>query len=415
VEVNLPPGDNAVKKIAAGAFHTLFLTVSGNVYSTGWNRYGQLGIGNYTDQQDPQIVTVDGNASATVDDIAAGYAHSVFLLSDGTVQSVGRNSAGQLGDGSTLSRNGLGPVGIAAKVTKIAAGYDFTYFLTDAATAWATGQNLGGQLGDGTKRTRLSPVEVLSDVADFAAGQSHGLFLMTDGSVRATGANFDGQHGDNTLESKTVPLSIGENSDFISAGGDSSCLIRDQLQRLYCTGSNRDGQLGFGNESTKVEPTLVPGVNDSVEVAAISTAHSLFLAHPGNVFITGSNTFGELGVPDTSGRTTVELLTTLGFNETTRTSTATSTQTATSTGTNTMTNTTTTVTVSRGGNSGDPGNGPDDSTIFVWVGAISFGIIALLINVVFQRRAASQLEDNIDDARGEDRGDMEMIRAEMSS
>ena len=38
-------GNVSVKEIACGAFHSLFLLETGDVYSTGWNYHGQLGQG----------------------------------------------------------------------------------------------------------------------------------------------------------------------------------------------------------------------------------------------------------------------------------------------------------------------------------------------------------------------------------
>ena len=36
--------------------------------------------------------------------LSAGYSHTVYLKSDGTVWSAGKNSSGQLGDGTTINR-----------------------------------------------------------------------------------------------------------------------------------------------------------------------------------------------------------------------------------------------------------------------------------------------------------------------
>jgi len=411
IEVSLPVDDRTIKEIAAGGFHTLFLTALGNVYGAGWNRFGQLGIGSNADQQDPTSVDLTLGENVSVTGVAAGYAHSLILLSDGTVLAAGLNSAGQLGVGTQVSKNTFVPVDFdaAEKATKIAAGYDFSYVLTNSSKVLATGQNLGGQLGDGTRQTRLRPVEVQVDgVAGIAAGESHGLFLLTDKSVRATGANFDGQLGDDTLDAKMVPSAIV--SDFthiVSAGGDSSCLVSGLGWRLSCMGSNRDGQLGLGATSTASTPTLVPSVSDSVEGAALADSHSLFLAHPGDIFITGTNSFGELGNRTiTDSIDTVQVLLTLNFSATIPSTTTSVTATA------------TTTTTEKDNNTGtrEVNNDLTDSEYWIWIGAIAVGVVALVINVVFQRRAASQLEDDDDpEESSAQQREMELIRAEISA
>ena len=53
---NLPQKLNLrhIKKIICGGNHTIALTHSNEVYSWGWNYYGQLGLGNNLDQNSPQ-------------------------------------------------------------------------------------------------------------------------------------------------------------------------------------------------------------------------------------------------------------------------------------------------------------------------------------------------------------------------
>ena len=64
-------------------------------------------------------------------------------------------------------------------------------------TVWAWGRNSAGQLGDGSNTDRNSPVQVsnLSDIIAIAAS-SHSLALKSDGTVWAWGYNRYGQLGD---------------------------------------------------------------------------------------------------------------------------------------------------------------------------------------------------------------------------
>ena len=60
------------------------------------------------------------------------------------------------GDGLTVNR-GV-PVQVATGVASVSAGYNHTLFVKTDGTLWAMGRNDFGQLGDGTKTDRHTPV-----------------------------------------------------------------------------------------------------------------------------------------------------------------------------------------------------------------------------------------------------------------
>jgi alpha-tubulin suppressor-like RCC1 family protein len=287
--VNLEGG---VQMIAAGAFHSLFLMDDGAVYASGRNNHGQLACSQESMVRTPELV--DSNGSSVVA-VAAGYAHSLFLTSDGVVHAAGYNSVGQLGDGTFTTRREPVPVqGLPGKVVKISAGYDFSYFLMESGKVFATGQNLGGQLGDQSRQTKSLPVEVLvSGVTDIAAGQSHGLFFA-DGVVLGTGANHMGQLGDGSLVSRHYPeeQAVLYSPNQVSAGGDSSCGIQSSQSRALVFGSNLDGQIGKGDDFRVSMPS---SVEQNIIAVSIGDSHSFLLADDGSVWASGQNTYGELG------------------------------------------------------------------------------------------------------------------------
>jgi alpha-tubulin suppressor-like RCC1 family protein len=160
---------NEVRTVTAGWYHTVVLKNDGTVWAWGDNRNGQLGDGTTTRRSTPvQVVGPGGvdflNGVCAVS--AVGY-HTVALKSDGTVWTWGYNNMGQLGDGTTLSRTtpvqvvGLGGAGFLSGVRSIAAGYAHTVALMSDGAIWTWGYNNAGQLGDGTTTNRSTPGPVV--------------------------------------------------------------------------------------------------------------------------------------------------------------------------------------------------------------------------------------------------------------
>jgi alpha-tubulin suppressor-like RCC1 family protein len=92
--------------VAVGADHSIGLSADGKVYGWGSDASGQLGLGRPLMTSVPQVVPGMnvGQGSAQVR-VAAGFAHSATVKSDGTVWAWGSNSYGQLGDGTTTARS----------------------------------------------------------------------------------------------------------------------------------------------------------------------------------------------------------------------------------------------------------------------------------------------------------------------
>jgi alpha-tubulin suppressor-like RCC1 family protein/tRNA A-37 threonylcarbamoyl transferase component Bud32 len=89
-----------VVMISCGECHSMVLTECGRVYSWGRNDYGQLGIGNTVDSNEPKFVAVndENKCNVFIEKISCGSFHSLLLSSDGYIYAFGRNSDGELGN-----------------------------------------------------------------------------------------------------------------------------------------------------------------------------------------------------------------------------------------------------------------------------------------------------------------------------
>ena len=196
----------AVSAIAAGGSQSLFVKPDGSLWAMGGDQYGQLGDGNAG--LNVQVNSPEEIVASNVMAVAAGNDHSLFLNSDGSLWAMGRNSYGQLGDGTTNDSH-IPKLILSGNVTAIAAGVYYSLFLKSDGSFWAVGYNGYGQLGDGTTNNRFAPFEVLSSgVTAISAGVYHSLFLKSDGSLWGMGRNSSGQLGDGTYNDTHQPEMI---------------------------------------------------------------------------------------------------------------------------------------------------------------------------------------------------------------
>jgi hypothetical protein len=79
-------------------------------------------------------------------------------------------------------------------------------FVKTDGTLWGVGQNNVGQLGDGTTSTRQTPVRVATGVASVSAGNFSTMFVKTDGTLWGMGRNDNVQLGDGTTTSRSTPV-----------------------------------------------------------------------------------------------------------------------------------------------------------------------------------------------------------------
>lgn len=92
---------SAAIDVAVGTYHTCVLFIDGTVGCAGWNRYGQLGVGDETDRL--ILTQVQGGLSNVVS-ISAGYYHTCAVAQNGDVYCWGYGDNGQLGLGRNVHR-----------------------------------------------------------------------------------------------------------------------------------------------------------------------------------------------------------------------------------------------------------------------------------------------------------------------
>jgi alpha-tubulin suppressor-like RCC1 family protein len=314
--------------LSVGQSHVLAIAADGSLWAWGSDFAGELGNGSTGTSS---AVPAQVNGITNVIAVSAGNFFSIAIKSDGTVWAWGHNDAGQLGDGTLITKTAPTQIPGFTGAIAVAAGPDHTVVLRNDGTVWAWGNNTHGQLGDGTTTSRSSPAQVpgLSGIVGIAAGQGfqssccfgglgHSLALGSDGRVWAWGYNDRGQLGDGTTIARLAPVPVVGLSGVVSiaAGGDSTnfSLALKSDGTVWGWGDNGNGDLGTDVQSVLLA-IQIAGLTNVTAIAA-GGGHTLARRSDGTVLALGKNQSGQLGngiTGDTSYPVTVTGLSTVSI------------------------------------------------------------------------------------------------------
>lgn len=289
---------SGIVQITAGWRHTCALTAEGRVRCWGNNLDGQLGDGTQVNRKTPEGVV---GLIIAAKEISAGSRHTCALTTAESVRCWGNNRDRQLGDGTNIDRVApVDVVGLTSGMRAVTAGEGHTCALTTAGNVKCWGNNREGQLGDGTTVSRNTPVNVdglTNRVSMITAGLRHTCVLTIAGSVKCWGNNQDGQLGDGTTVGRDAPvdvLALTNGIKAITAGERHTCALT-AARGVKCWGNNRDGQLGDGTVIERVTPVDVAGLTSEVSAITAGEWHTCALTTVGSVQCWGNNNDGQLG------------------------------------------------------------------------------------------------------------------------
>jgi len=350
-------GTSGVEKILAGNDYSLILKSDGSVWGSGVNNVGQLGLGTITYVD---TFTQALGLSSNVIDISATFwpaqvldSYTIILKNDGSVWGSGNNFRGQFGIGLsqvTQTTTIFTELGYSQNISietsnvissnftkdfnlyykeyknqspdniqiKALAGTFNSYFLVDQNDRlYARGVNQYGKLGLGGILTATDWIYVTDNIKQVSAGQAHSMIIKNNGSVWGTGINNFGE-----LANVSIPASGGSYTSSVttftactgagtsgvaqvSAGNNITMIVKEDGS-VWGSGYNSYGQLGIGTTSSQVLTfTAAIGAGTS-DVSNVSSGHvsTLILKNDGSVWGAGRNDYGELGIGNTSDRTT---------------------------------------------------------------------------------------------------------------
>ena len=207
------------------AYHALAVTSSGALYAWGSNSSGQLGDGTTTNRPTPTLISggaISGKTLTRCFAFGGGYGYSFVLDNNNNIYSTGANAVGQLGLGDTTDRNTYNQVtSLKASAVYASGGVNTTYaqsstYIVWNGAVWATGRNAYGQLGvgDAIDKSSFTSISGLTNVASLTMSNQYAntgtsvAALLTDGTIRSWGRGTEGALGTGSNSNASTPQTL---------------------------------------------------------------------------------------------------------------------------------------------------------------------------------------------------------------
>lgn len=192
----------SISSFGCGAFHTVVLASDGTLHSFGENRYGQLGTTTNSGTYNPNPTPIQISLSITASSLAVGSYHTI-VSGGGEIYTFGYNFYGQLG--TTTNVNSINPNPTPINITNtgslngktvasVAAEGSHTIVLATDNSLHSFGYGSNGQLGTGSTTSSSTPQNITNNgslngktIATVACGYFGTLVVATDGTFHSFG------------------------------------------------------------------------------------------------------------------------------------------------------------------------------------------------------------------------------------
>ena len=195
-----------ISKISVGVDHSLFQNENGEIFSCGHNEYGQCGLGHFNSpQMTPSLIL---NVPSNIVQFVCGSLQNLFLDSEGNVFSVGYNEYGQLGLGHKTHQNVLNKIPNIPPIKIISCMGLSCYLIDFEGNLWSFGFNVYGQLGHGDVTEKNTPkiINTLKGIKQISYGccGQHFFAKNSQNQMFITGYNYFGQLGTGDTRSVSI-------------------------------------------------------------------------------------------------------------------------------------------------------------------------------------------------------------------
>ncbi|XP_006072374.4 X-linked retinitis pigmentosa GTPase regulator isoform X2 [Bubalus bubalis] len=290
--------------LSCGDEHTAITTGNNKLFMFGSNNWGQLGLGSKAAVNKPTCVKA--LKPEKVKFVACGRNHTLILTGGGQVYATGGNNEGQLGLGDTDERSAFHLISFFTsqhKIKQLSAGSNTSAALTEDGELFMWGDNSEGQIGLQNITNICVPHQVTigKPISWISCGYYHSAFVTTEGELYTFGEPESGKLGlpPKLLVNHKVPQlvpGISEKVIQVACGGGHTVVLTEKA--VYTFGLGQFGQLGLGTFTFETsEPKVIESVKDKkISHVCCGENHTALITESGLLYTFGDGRHGKLGL-----------------------------------------------------------------------------------------------------------------------
>ena len=204
-QVDLP---EPVAEVSVSGGSSCALGTSGKIWCWGMS---EIAIGAKSGYSGPQLISVPPSKAVSVGAPSEGFETACAVLVDGTVQCWGGHDTGQAGNGTKGSTAPLKPTPVVGMTAATAVDVALqTSCAVSNGSVWCWGKNSSGQLGNGTTADSPTPVTVpgIGGASAVGVGDGYTCAAGADFGVKCWGDGRDGALGNGSTAQSLTPVSV---------------------------------------------------------------------------------------------------------------------------------------------------------------------------------------------------------------
>lgn len=276
------------------------ITTNGDLYSWGSFTYADT----TTRTKATEVVSATplkllSNVASVTAEIQGTISVTMYATTtSGDLYSWGYNGAGQVGDGnggqSLFTKK---PVKVLSNVTSFKANNGTVAAIDENDDLYAWGENKYGQVGNGKMGKdayQTTPIKILSNVASLTSNDGPLAAITQNGDLYCWGSNWFGQVGNDTKDHQTKPVKVLSDVVAVKKSSNMTAAVT-KTGDLYCWGYNEQGQVGNGTIGASADQPTPMKILSDVAWFNVTIVNTAAITEKGDLYVWGSNGFGQVG------------------------------------------------------------------------------------------------------------------------